>query len=135
MTPHEFQNALRIMWSLDRHELVDAGVIDADNESAWKAFRDCPHKQAIRLDEARFARLFDLIASRQPATDDIDALERRVKELEAENRRWEQIILEIERRASKEWADAPNSEDRPEYFTVTISTDDFRRASLNGEQP
>lgn len=61
-----FQNALRIMLNLDRHVLVDAGVIDADNEARWTKFRDDPFAAAMRLDEPRFERLCALVESRQP---------------------------------------------------------------------
>lgn len=66
MNAREFQNALRIMWNLDRHALVEAGVFDADDDGGRRAFRDYPHNQVIMLDDHRFARLFDLIQSRQP---------------------------------------------------------------------
>ena len=66
MDAAKFQNALRIMWNLDRHELVEAGVFAADDDGGWKAFRDAPHNQAIRLDGERFKRLWALIESRQP---------------------------------------------------------------------
>lgn len=66
MNAQEFHNALRIMWNLDHHVLVEAGVFDSDDEGGWRAFRDHPHNQAIRLNDDRFARLFDLIQSRQP---------------------------------------------------------------------
>lgn len=66
MDAARFQNMLRTMWNLDRHDLVEHGVIDADDMSTWKAFRDYPHNTAIRMDETRFARLFALIESRQP---------------------------------------------------------------------
>lgn len=66
MNPREFHNALRIMWNLDRHELVDAGVIEADQEGHWLAFRDHPHATAVRMNDERFDRLCKLIESRQP---------------------------------------------------------------------
>lgn len=63
---HRFQNALRIIRSLDRHELVAAGVISGESMSAWVAFRDHPHECALRLREDRMEKLFTLIESRQP---------------------------------------------------------------------
>lgn len=65
MDARAFHNALRIMWNLDRHDLVERGVIEADDESTWKAFRDYPHNTAIRLPDERFDRLFTLIEARQ----------------------------------------------------------------------
>lgn len=61
-----FHNALRTLWNLDRDVLVAAGVLDADDDGGWKAFRDYPHNQAIRLNDERFERLWALVESRQP---------------------------------------------------------------------
>lgn len=71
MDAARFHNSLRIMWNLDRHDLVEHGVIDADDESTWKAFRDYPHNTAIRLGDERFDRLFALIQSRQPKKEQV----------------------------------------------------------------
>lgn len=65
-----FINALRIMWNLDRHHLVEAGVLDADDQHGWEVFRDYPHDAAIRLSDERAARLWTLVESRQPKADD-----------------------------------------------------------------
>ena len=69
MNAPEFQNALRILWNLDRHHLVAAGVLAHDDEGGWCDFVIGPYRAAIRLDEDRFAKLFDLIQSRQPKKD------------------------------------------------------------------
>lgn len=61
-----FQNALRIMRSLDRNELVRAGVISGESMSTWITFRDHPHECAMRLGADRMEKLFALIESRQP---------------------------------------------------------------------
>lgn len=66
MDASRFRNALRIMMNLDRHHLVEAEVISADDEGAWKAFRDYPHEASLHLSDANFDRLFALIESRQP---------------------------------------------------------------------
>lgn len=74
MTPVlRFQNALRILWNLDRHVLVEAGVIDADDDQGWFAFRQTPHRQAIRLDDTRMERLYALIESKQPNPSTVNA--------------------------------------------------------------
>lgn len=44
MTLREFHNALRILTSIDFYELVEAGVIDADDTAEWKAFREDPYR-------------------------------------------------------------------------------------------
>lgn len=65
MDAPRFINALRIMWNLDRHHLVEAGVLDADDKHGWEVFRDYPHDAAIRLGDERAARLWTLVESRQ----------------------------------------------------------------------
>lgn len=69
MDASRFHNALRIMMNLDRHHLVEAGVIAATDEGAWKAFRDYPHEASLHLRDENFDRLFALIESRQPKRD------------------------------------------------------------------
>lgn len=67
MTPaSRFQNALRIMWNLDRHVLVEAGVINAEDEGGWLLFRANPPRQATHFCDARMERLYALIESKQP---------------------------------------------------------------------
>lgn len=66
MDAARFQNMLRTMWNLDRHDLVEHGGIEPEDGLAWLSFRDAPHASAVRMDEVRFSRLFALIESRQP---------------------------------------------------------------------
>ena len=60
-----FHNRLRIMLSIDRHELVKAEVIKADDIEGWDDFRRAPFQYALRLDDRRAAALFTLIRSRE----------------------------------------------------------------------
>lgn len=66
MDSARFHNAIRIMWNLDRHHLVEAGVLEAGDEESWRSFRSKPCETAIRLPTERFEKLFKLIESRQP---------------------------------------------------------------------
>lgn len=73
MSAARFQNALRILWSIDVHELRDAGVIDenwgtpeASERNQIAAFLDNPDREILRMPDANFERLYALIESRQP---------------------------------------------------------------------
>lgn len=61
-----FHNALRIMHSLDRTELVRGGVIAADDGSGWHRFRSNPATFMVKADDETAARLWRLIEGRQP---------------------------------------------------------------------
>lgn len=65
MNRAEFSNALRIMTSLDRHELEHAGVLPIGDHNAWGTFRRDPFRWFIRADDDAAKRLFELIQSRQ----------------------------------------------------------------------
>lgn len=72
MDAARFHNALRIMWNLDPHDLRDAGVIDenwgeieASDRMQVAAFIENPFREAIRMPDANFERLFALIESYQ----------------------------------------------------------------------
>jgi len=67
MTFAEFHNALRVLTSIDKHELVEAGVIDSSEtgHSEWIAFRDDPFRWFIRADDDGAAKLWTIIERRQ----------------------------------------------------------------------
>lgn len=65
MNRAEFSNALRIMTSLDRHELEDAGILPKGDHNAWGTFRRDPFRWFIRADDAAASKLFILICQRQ----------------------------------------------------------------------
>jgi sulfur transfer complex TusBCD TusB component (DsrH family) len=65
----EFHNALRIMLNLDRSDLVQAGVLDAQDERGWARLRDDPFRWFIRAEDARAERFWRLIQRRQPMAD------------------------------------------------------------------
>jgi hypothetical protein len=63
-----FHNRLRIMTSIDRDELVRAGVLPANDHSAWGTFHRDPFRWFIRCDDATAERLWALIESRAART-------------------------------------------------------------------
>lgn len=66
MSRREFHNALRILLNLDRHDLVEHGVMGADEPDAWWAFGQDPYRWFIRADDATAEKLWRLIEARQP---------------------------------------------------------------------
>ena len=66
LTFGRFHNALRILLNVDCHELIEAGVLKAEEEVAWTRFRSDPFRFFIRADEATAGRLWNLIERRQP---------------------------------------------------------------------
>lgn len=65
MTFAEFHNALRILMSIDRHELEAAGVIKARDHNAWGEFRRDPFRWFIRADDADAPKIWAIIERRQ----------------------------------------------------------------------
>ena len=64
MTLREFHNGLRILTIIDFYELVEAGVIEADDEAEWKAFQKNPHRWLILADDDQSERLWALMVKR-----------------------------------------------------------------------
>ena len=64
MTLRSFHNGLRILTSIDRHELVEANVIDEDDEVEWPIFRSNPHKWMILADADQLAALWGVMKKR-----------------------------------------------------------------------
>lgn len=64
-----WRNAVAILWNLDRHELVEAGVLDAADHDGWAAFRDQPHRRFAAMDDDRAARLWTLVEPRLRAAE------------------------------------------------------------------
>ena len=62
MTRHDFENRLKILWSLDVPDLVAAGVLESAAD--WKAFRTDPGRWMIKADDARADRLWRLVEAR-----------------------------------------------------------------------
>lgn len=66
----DFHNRLRILSSIDFHELVQAGVVtdDADGEAEWKAFRGNPWRWFIVCGDDEAEKLWALIEKRAVRT-------------------------------------------------------------------
>lgn len=64
MTFAEFHNALRIMASIDMHELVEAGVIVHGDVNAWGTFRRDPFRFFIRAADDDAQRIYAIIKRR-----------------------------------------------------------------------
>lgn len=63
MTLTEFLNALRILRSIDRAELADAGIQLDDRE--WRDFRGRPYWWICSANDQRASKLWSIIESRQ----------------------------------------------------------------------
>lgn len=65
MTKAEFHNALRIMRSIDRHELIEAGMEMTPGDGKFPAFRDDPCGWFIRASDADADVIWTIIKRRQ----------------------------------------------------------------------
>lgn len=64
MNLREFHNGLRILLNIDRHELVDGGVIQDGDDNAWSEFQRDPFRWMIRASDQVAGRLWKLMESR-----------------------------------------------------------------------
>lgn len=64
MTRLEFRNRLNILRSIDRHELVEAGVIGADDFTMWNTFVNAPERFFVLCEDHRAEKIWRLIESR-----------------------------------------------------------------------
>lgn len=64
MTLSEFHNALRILTSIDMHELEAAKIIGVGDINAWGTFRRDPFRWFVRADDKTAEKLFALIQRR-----------------------------------------------------------------------
>lgn len=65
MTFAIFHNSLRILTSIDMHELEAAGIIKHGDLNAWGTFRRDPFRWFIRADDVAARKLFGIIEQRQ----------------------------------------------------------------------
>jgi hypothetical protein len=68
MTHHQFLNAIKILHSIDMHELVEAGAMQHGDGATWQAFRSNPCKWLIRADDKTADAIYGIIERRQPRT-------------------------------------------------------------------
>lgn len=64
MDKADFHNRLRVMRSIDRHELVEAGALAPDDLAGWEAFDKDPYRWFIRAPDAEADRLWSIIERR-----------------------------------------------------------------------
>ncbi|MER8967698.1 hypothetical protein NKI25_18585 [Mesorhizobium sp. M0808] len=81
MEQRRFHNALRVLLNLNETRLREAGVIDenwgtpeASDRDQVGSFMENPFREAIRMPDANFDRLWALIESRQPTTSPGEAI-------------------------------------------------------------
>lgn len=66
MSPRDvFHNNLRILLSIDRHELEDVGICLTTAD--WDRFQAAPFRFFIRCDDPTADRIWAVIESRQPS--------------------------------------------------------------------
>lgn len=62
----QFHNNLRILMSIDRVELVQAGIIKHGDVNAWGTFRRNPFRWFINAPDPDADKLWEIIKRRQP---------------------------------------------------------------------
>ena len=60
-----FHNRLRILTSIDKHELVEAGVLADDDTLRWKEFQKDPYRVFVRCNDETCTKLFGIIQRRE----------------------------------------------------------------------
>lgn len=63
-----FHNRLRILMGIDKHELVDAGVLSIDSIQAWEAFCNNPWRWFIACSDEQNKKLWSIIQKREKRT-------------------------------------------------------------------
>ena len=64
MTFKEFRNALCILRSIDRHELVEEGCIEETDIFRWPSFRADPYEFLLHADDPTTDKLWALMVKR-----------------------------------------------------------------------
>lgn len=59
-----FLNILKIMQSIDRGELVLAGVLEADDLAGWKRFTDDPYTWSMKASDDKVNKLWTIVQAR-----------------------------------------------------------------------
>ena len=63
-----FHNRLRILMCIDKHDMVDAGVISDDDILRWKEFQKDPYRTFVRCNDETCTKLFGIIQRREKRT-------------------------------------------------------------------
>ena len=64
MTRLEFRNRLSILRSIDRHELVEAGALGADDFTMWNTFANDPERFFLLCEDHRAEKIWRVIERR-----------------------------------------------------------------------
>jgi len=64
-----FHNALRILRSIDQHEMVAAGALCDGDQSGWVRFRDDPYRWFITANDDQARAVWSIIEQRQVLTE------------------------------------------------------------------
>jgi hypothetical protein len=64
MTRQDFRNRLAILRSIDRHELVEAGAIGADDFTMWNTFLNDPVRFFLLCEDHRAEKIWRVIERR-----------------------------------------------------------------------
>lgn len=65
MTFAQFHNGLRILLNIDRHDLVERGIIKANDNNAWGEFRRDPFRWFVKAPDAKAKAIWALVEARQ----------------------------------------------------------------------
>lgn len=66
MDGHRFVNLCRIMMNIDKHELVEAGIMhDHEGGNDWRRFNDEPFLFVAKLDDQKVEKLWALLEARE----------------------------------------------------------------------
>jgi hypothetical protein len=60
-----FHNRLRILMGIDRHELVEAGAIKAEDGRSWDRFATDPYRFFIRADDPTATAIWSIVEARE----------------------------------------------------------------------
>lgn len=66
MDQRAFENRVKILRSIDRDELVSAGLDCVEDDRVWVAFREDPAGWLLRADDALGGLLWALVERRAP---------------------------------------------------------------------
>lgn len=61
---HRFINALKILRSIDLHEMTEAGIVLSDGQ--WRFFCDAPDRWMMKASDADAERVWAIVQARQP---------------------------------------------------------------------
>lgn len=64
MTRHDLRNAICALNGIDRSDLVEAGIIEANDGASWQRFASNPERFFLRCGDEQAQKLFKMIEQR-----------------------------------------------------------------------